>query len=265
MIVATAISKGGQGKTTLTTQIARFMKLQFGLNILVIDNDPQSNLSQAFGLPPMEEIPVQFNTLSLYKDNPTVPLKLGDADVIASDRSLDLQTRSSEKDLIAFQKSVRKISADYDLTLIDCPPSSSLLGWGPLFAADVVLIPASPAQFSSNGIRKMVDHVETVQGLHNPELAILGIVVNLFDPRRNLHVAEMVNMTDTWGDLVFQNMLGNRNVYEEAIRHRKCVSEMNREKKAKTEFLGFMEEFIHRAQAKGFLKGVIRHAQKRAS
>lgn len=186
-IVALCNQKGGVGKSTTTFHMARAAVLR-GRRVLVVDNDPQGNLTYVAAAEPVEDdragladalssrasetirdviIPGVWPGLDVV---PTVGVTLGyvrDELVIAgAGREGRLREALSE------------VAADYDLILIDCAPSLDQLTINGLTAADSVVVVTHSKLFSSNGLAQLLDTVEDVRRYYNPELSVAGVIVN---------------------------------------------------------------------------------------
>ncbi|MEE2960272.1 MAG: ParA family protein [Myxococcota bacterium] len=250
MIIATSISKGGQGKSFLAMQIARALSEEYNLKVLAIDNDSQANLTSTFGINE-GEVPDICNTKSLYHGYQVTPVEIENIQVVASDATLDTVDEGSFDQCFTFADTLTHLSKSADVTLIDCPPSAGYLGWAPLLCAEAVLIPVLPEDFGFQGLNKFLGHLEKAKSPRlNPNLDILGIVINLFDSRRALHKEYATRIREAHGDLVFDKTIGARTAYAEAIAARQGIERYAKKGTAVTEFSGFMDELVSKIIAK---------------
>ncbi len=180
MIVAVANQKGGVAKTTSTIALGGLLAEEG--NCLVIDFDPQGNLSTGLG------IKIQKGQLTAYEIL-TDELQLAE-DAIVKTRCgvslipADISLAKGEKEILSeigntglLKRKLSSLKAQFDYILIDCPPSLGLLTINALAAADMVLIPVQCQFFALEGLRQLL---ETIKGIRNrevnPHLQILGVL-----------------------------------------------------------------------------------------
>lgn len=211
-VLAIAIQKGGTGKTTTTLNVgAELAKL--GASVLLIDIDPQSNLTQALGIDPVQveisinevltaDVPVlgpAIQTTSFGVDLVPAALRLAGAEIALSGRyGRELLLRNA----------LEALDKRYDYVLIDCPPSLGIFTLNAFTAADAVLVPIQAHVFA---YKSMPQLEQTIQLVHNsrlnPTLRLGGIVVTMLDSRVSLHNAVEAEVREQYGDLVFQTIV----------------------------------------------------------
>jgi chromosome partitioning protein len=184
-IVSVSNHKGGVGKTTSTVNIGAALA-QLGHKVLLIDLDPQANLSQSLGLEGKEP-----NTYQLLKGERAVPINVAERlDVMPS--SLDLSGAEVElageagREYI-LREALEAVKFRYDHILIDCPPSLGLLTLNALTASDEVLIPIQPHYLATQGLAKLLEVVGKVGQRLNKRLKVGSILVTLYDGRKVLN------------------------------------------------------------------------------
>lgn len=192
-IIAIANHKGGVGKTTSTQNIGAALSTK-GKKVLLVDLDPQGNLSDAFG---HDEVEISIYDALLEKaELPIIPI-VKNLDLVPS--SLDLSVAEIElsgktgreyvlKDLID------KVANNYDYILIDCPPSLGLLTINALTACKEVYIPLDAQYFSMKGLDKLIFIINQIKKRLNKTVEITGVFLTQFDSRVvvNKNIAEMV-------------------------------------------------------------------------
>jgi chromosome partitioning protein len=186
--------KGGVGKTTSTINISAALN-QMGKKVLMIDLDPQANLTQSLG--------VKNPVLTIYdalKGNSKVkPLTvLKGFDLIPSD--LDLSAAEIELSGEAGREYILKevlqpFASSYDYIIIDCPPSLGLLTINAFTTSDEVIIPVQAQFLATQGMAKLIEIIEKIQKRLNKSLKLGGVVITQFDNRKvlNRNVVEMIN------------------------------------------------------------------------
>jgi chromosome partitioning protein len=197
-IFAVANQKGGVGKSTSTINIARVLVEQ-GKRVLIIDCDPQSSASVISGITPQQirALQEQGKTLyfSLVKNVPLEDLIIGEnPSVIPS----SIRLSNAETEMInpygaasVLREKIQALRERFDIILIDCPPTLSMLTVNALSASDAVLIPCKTDYLSIMGIQLLLETIENVRRRVNPSLRIAGILPTLFNVRAN-HDVELL-------------------------------------------------------------------------
>src|SRR5215213_7509757 len=196
-IIAVANQKGGVGKTTVTREISACCALR-GYQTLVIDCDPQGNLTSPWVSPEIYEA-----TLSHVLIEPELPLgggkveplPLSDAILESPVENLDLVPADIRLARFELQpdylthrlrNQIKEHGALYDFVFIDCPPQLGKLLTAALYSADFVLVPCAADAMGLQGLSDLSYTIQQVRKNVNSELQMLGAVINLYKPQRNL-------------------------------------------------------------------------------
>ncbi|MFD7309203.1 AAA family ATPase [Promicromonospora sp. NPDC059942] len=198
-IITVANQKGGVGKTTTTVNIAAGLA-QSGLNVLVIDNDPQGNASTALGIehragtPSVYEILVEGEPLAnTIQQCPDIPNLWGvPATIDLSGSEIELISLVSRETRL--RKALDKYLADrvaageerIDYVLIDCPPSLGLLTVNAFVAGREVFIPVQCEYYALEGLSQLLKTIDLIRSHLNPELRVSSILLTMYDGRTNL-------------------------------------------------------------------------------
>jgi chromosome partitioning protein len=209
-VLALAMQKGGVAKTTSTENLGAALAAR-GRRVLVIDIDPQANLTQGLGIDPAEldysiyevllnpERGVSFATVRTDAGIDLVPSTLALAGA-----ELELAGKVGRELLL--RKALKATREEYDYILIDPPPSLGLFTLNALAAADSVLVPFQVHVYSFKAMPQLQATIDLVRDL-NPQLAIGGIVCTLSDRRTSLSQAVEQQIRDSYGDLVFNTVI----------------------------------------------------------
>ncbi len=194
-----ANQKGGVGKTTTTVNVAAAMA-QSGLNVLVLDIDPQGNASTALGIDHHQEIPSLYDVVvdrrplgEVLQACPELPTLLcAPATIDLAGAEIELVSLVARE--VRLQKALREYLAQreaeglprIDYVFIDCPPSLSLLTVNAFVAADEVFIPIQCEYYALEGLSQLLKHIELIRGHLNPTLHVSSILLTMYDGRTRL-------------------------------------------------------------------------------
>jgi chromosome partitioning protein len=211
-IVAVANQKGGVGKTTTAINVATSLALD-GRQVLLVDVDPQGNLTSGLGLKGQRarEGTVYEALMSEQASQDFVlPTRVENLFVVPSDRNLT----GAEIEMVPFadrerrlQRVLEPLRSRFDFIFIDCPPSLGLLTLNALVAADAVLIPLHCEYFALEGLADLVGTMRRVRGALNPSLDIEGVLLTMYDDRTNLGQLVARDVRDFFKEKVFNTII----------------------------------------------------------
>ena len=198
-IITIANQKGGVGKTSTTVNLAAALSMG-GLEVLVIDADPQGNTSTALGIEHHTEVPSMYEVLVESAPISDVVQPVPDMERLhCAPATINLSGAEIELvSLVARENRLRNAIRDHlahraeeglprlDYVLIDCPPSLGLLTVNALVAAREVLIPIQAEYYALEGLSLLLNNIELIRQHLNPDLVVSSIMLTMYDARTRL-------------------------------------------------------------------------------
>ena len=204
-IIAIANQKGGVAKTTTALSLGGAL-VQYDQKVLLVDLDPQANLTLALGIDPAKEkksianVILHFeDLLNLCKETDVPGLKIipANPDLLAAESHIyqNIQNEVILRD--AFSKV--DLSGLFDYVILDCPPSAGLITNSALVASNLLIIPTQPEFFSVNALRSMMTLIREIRSSYNPNL-IYRILITMLDKRNRIHRSLTDQIRITFGN-----------------------------------------------------------------
>jgi chromosome partitioning protein len=233
-IVTLLNQKGGVGKSSTCHHLAGTLALM-GRRVLLIDNDPQSSLTQGLWGPtharcidPAETVAAIYRGEEPFPDQVIRPSGVAGVDLLAGSRAAnDFNLPRPQDQPYESQICLREFLGGidgYDVTLIDCPPNLCLCSWAALVASTHLIVPLQAEDYGAQGIMDVQDSVAMVQAGPNPSLALLGYLITMFAPRKTVHRLYEQQLRDLYGTDVLTTMIPHAAEYPEAIAYRKPIA-----------------------------------------
>lgn len=211
-VVAVANQKGGVGKTTTAINLATSIAIS-GQRVLLVDMDPQSNMTSGVGCKGQRAAGGTAYEALLTNDAPesfVLATRVEHLAIIPADGNLT----GAEIELVSFpdrehrlKRVLDPLRSRFDYIFIDCPPSLGLLTLNGLVAADAVLIPLHCEYFALEGLADLVGTMRRVRGALNPTLDIEGVLLTMYDDRTNLGQLVARDVRDFFKDKVFNTII----------------------------------------------------------
>jgi len=209
-VVSVINQKGGVGKTTSVINLATSLAA-IGQKTLIIDLDPQGNASTGIGLSQDRRISNTYDVLSKKNEISTTIHESGIKNLSIIPSSVDLagaeiELSGNTKLLKVLLQTVLK---DYDIILLDCPPSLGMLTINALCASNSILIPVQCEFFALEGLSHLMKTYEMIIGNDNanPELEIEGVLLTMYDKRNNLTQEVEIEVRKVFGEAVYKTVI----------------------------------------------------------
>jgi chromosome partitioning protein len=215
-IFCIANQKGGVGKTTTTVNLAAGLA-KVGQRVLMVDLDPQGNATMGSGIDKRKLALSVYDVLlesASVREARVQSAKLTDAgcgyDILAANRELagaEVEMVSLDRREKRLKTALADVADDYDFVLIDCPPSLSMLTLNGLCCAHGVIVPMQCEYFALEGLADLVNTIKQVHANLNKDLAIIGLLRVMFDPRITLQQQVSDQLKARFGDKVFDTVI----------------------------------------------------------
>ncbi|WP_139417365.1 ParA family protein [Agromyces laixinhei] len=249
-IIALCNQKGGVGKTTTTINLGATLA-EYGRRVLAIDFDPQGALSAGLGVP-THDVPTIYDLLlsrtldpaEVIQQTSVEGLDVIPANIDLSAAEVHLVTEVAREQILA--SVLRRVSADYDVILIDCQPSLGLLTVNALTASHGVVIPLECEYFALRGVALLIETIDKVRDRLNPAIQLDGILATMFDAR-TLHSREVLErVVDAFGDKVLETVISRTVKFPDASVAGTPITEFAPEHQASKAYRQLARELVFR-------------------
>ena len=247
-IVAIANQKGGVGKTTTAVNLGACLA-SMGVRVLVVDFDPQCNATSGFGL---RNEAVEKNIYFAFANGRSLDgqvIDTGHANLSLVPSTPDLsgaevELQGENDKFMALKETLDGISGFYDVVLVDCPPSLSLLTVNALTAADSILIPIQCEYYGLEGLGQLTKTVDLIRQKLNSDLVIEGILLTMCDMRTNLAKEVASEVRRFFGDKVYETYIPRNVRLSEAPGFGKPIIEYAPDSTGAEHYMEFAREFL---------------------
>jgi chromosome partitioning protein len=211
--IAILSQKGGTGKTTSVRTLTDAFR-RVGLRVLAVDLDPQGNLSDYFDVDP-EASPTVGDVLSgRAKAREAIHEDVMPANLSLAESELQLAGKMGRE--LTLKRALKDVRKDYDVILLDCPPTLGLLTVNALVAADWALLTAEAQYFAMQGVEQALEVIGLAKDSLNPDLEWLGVVLNIADMRTRHSREAFTSLQAEVGDKLFATTIRSSIAYAES-------------------------------------------------
>ncbi len=247
-IIAVVNQKGGVGKTTTAVNLTACLH-DLGLKVLLCDFDPQANATSGLGLEKKKLKRSVYDVIinQLPAKDAIVSTKFGD--VLPSSADLagaGVELLDMDSPNYCLKGALQPLRNDYDLILIDCPPSLEMLTLNALAAADSILIPVQCEYFALEGLSDLMNTMRMVKRRINPDLEIFGVALTMFDGRTNFSTQVAQEVRRHFPGKVYANVIPRNVRLAEAPSHGLPVIAYDKHSRGATAYRAMAEEIKKR-------------------
>ena len=257
-IFVVANQKGGVGKTTTVLNLGAAIA-QRGKKVLLVDLDPQSNLSSGIGFTkqfdkqswsknqqaPYKNIyDVLINSIpirSVFVSTSTPNLFLVPSHLSLAGAEIEMVSMMSRETLL--KKALTDVKNDFDIAIIDCPPSLGLLTINGLCAGDNLIIPIQCEYFALEGLGQLINTTKLVKSI-NPSLELGGVILTMYDSRTRLSSNVVKDVREFFKDLSFNTIVPRNVRLSEAPSHGKTIFQYDEKSTGALAYNNLAKEFL---------------------
>jgi len=226
-IITVVNQKGGVGKTTTAVNLAAYLA-HLGKYVLLVDLDPQANASSGLGIDYQNLDKGIYEALSgscLVREvlQPTGHVGFRIAPATQSLAGASVELVGIDRREFRLYDALLEVRGDYDVILIDCPPSLGLLTVNGLVAGDSVLIPVQAEYYALEGLGQLMNTITLIRENIKPELEILGALITMHDKRLRLSDQVLQELYKHFPDKIFRTVIPRNVRLTEAPSHGKSI------------------------------------------
>ncbi len=238
--------KGGVGKTTSVINVGAALSLQ-GHRVLMIDMDPQANLTYSLRMAPTKLYPTIYQVLKGQATIEESIMKHESIDIVPS----SIELSGAEMELVnepgremLLRRALESVT-NYDYVLIDCPPNLGLLTLNAFTAVKEVFIVLQSEYLALHGLSKLIDVIKVVKDRLNSDIDVTGVICTLFDKRKNLNKEVVEHIKEHFGSKVFKTIIRDNVALAEAPSYHKTIFEYDQDSYGAEDYMSLSKEITN--------------------
>lgn len=250
--IALTNQKGGVGKTTTTLNLGYGLALS-GKRVLLVDLDPQANLTSSMDLDPNTVDLSLYDVISgvarpsdVIRSRPVeggAPIDILPSTLELTATDMELAGKIGRETRL---RSALETISGYDFILLDCPPNLGLMTINALAAADEVLVVSNVEPYALNGMANLTNAIDEVRTYYKPNLRYAGAVATRFDGRKNVSHEVLASMQSYWEDLMFETVIRDNVRLVESPSHKQSIFEYDPKCHGAEDYHALTNEFLQR-------------------
>lgn len=251
-IICFSNQKGGVGKTTSAVNIAACIA-RSGKRVLFIDSDPQGNATSGLGIKKRNIHGSVYDILvgRMNWEETVIQTNIRGLSLIPSSMNLvgaELELVDEDDRVLKLKNGLDGADEKFDYIIIDCPPSLGLLTINALVAARHIVIPVLCEYYSLEGLSQLTATIKQVKKLYNPEIDLLGVLINMYDGRLNLTLAVLEEIKKYFADKLFRTPIPRSVKISEAPSYGMAITEYDRNGKGAAAYSAVALELMQRCE-----------------
>lgn len=253
-VIAITNQKGGVGKTTTTVNLAAALAEQ-GLRVLLVDLDPQASATSVMGAKENSHGSIYHALIGEKAARDLVlPTRVPNLSIIPADLDMagaEIEVARMENHILQLRQALADVREQnaFDFALLDCPPSLGILMSNALAAADEILVPIQCEYYALEGLSLLMEVTERIRSSGaNPNLAISGLLMTMYDGRTNLNPAVVREVRNHFQEVVYDTLIPRTVRFAEAPSHGRTIFEHDPQGAGSLAYQALAKELLERQQ-----------------